>query len=313
MTHPDAPISADAWTALARQLHPGARVAHLEDLPGGVSAQTTALTLEAEDGARRRVVVRRYDAAAGRRDPGADLTREHALLRSLHAAGQPVAEPLLLDAEGTLLGTPCLVLAFVERDGDGPALALRLERMAAQLAAIHALPTTALPTLPERLDPLPELFDWLPATPGMNAARSALAAHPDTRWRGPTVLLHGDFWPENLLWKEGRIAAVLDWEDAALGDPHADLAGARLELALAHDEAAAESFTRAYAARRPLDPGRLPLWELYVSSAMLHFLGGWGLPPERERVMRRRAERFLEGAARRLTGADPDAAIPIGT
>jgi aminoglycoside phosphotransferase (APT) family kinase protein len=117
------------------------------------------------------------------------------------------------------------------------------------------------------------------------------------------VLLHGDFWPENLLWKDGRITAVLDWEDAALGDPHADLAGARLELALAHDEAAAESFTRAYAARRPLDPGRLPLWELYVSSAMLHFLGGWGLPPERERVLRDRARRFLERAARRIAVA----------
>ena len=306
------PLPPEACTGLVERLLPGARALACEPLPGGVSAQTTALTLEAEDGARRRVVVRRYDATSGRHDPGADLTREHALLRALHEAGLPVAEPLLLDAEGALLGTPCLVVAFVERDGDGPALPPRLERMAAQLAAVHALPTHALPPLPERVDPLPELYDWLPTTPAGAAARSALAAQPDTRWHGPFVLLHGDFWPENLLWKDGRIAAVLDWEDAALGDPHADLAGARLELALAHDEAAAESFTRAYALRRPLDPGRLPLWELYVSSAMLHLLGGWGLPPERERLMRRRAERFLEGAARRLAGADPGTAITFG-
>lgn len=306
-------LTPEACTRLVEHLLPGARALACEPLPGGVSAQTTALVLAGPDGRARRVVVRRYDAASGRHDPGADLTREHALLRALHEAGLPVAEPLLLDAEGTHIGTPCLVLAFVERDGDGPVLPLRLQLMAAQLAAIHELSVAALPPLPARLDPLPELHDWLPATPGMNAVRSALAEHSDTRWHGPSVLLHGDFWPENLLWKGERIAAVLDWEDAALGDPHADLAGARLELALAHDEAAAEAFTRAYATRRPLDPGRLPLWELYVSSAMLHFLGGWGLPPERERVMRRRAQRFLEGAARRLTGADPDTTITVGT
>ncbi len=46
----------------------------------------------------------------------------------------------------------------------------------------------------------------------------------------PDVLLHGDFWPGNLLWKEGGLVAVIDWEDAALGDPLADVANARLEI-----------------------------------------------------------------------------------
>jgi aminoglycoside phosphotransferase (APT) family kinase protein len=40
------------------------------------------------------------------------------------------------------------------------------------------------------------------------------------------VLLHGDFWPGNALWRDGALVAILDWEDAAIGDPLADVANA---------------------------------------------------------------------------------------
>jgi aminoglycoside phosphotransferase (APT) family kinase protein len=33
-----------------------------------------------------------------------------------------------------------------------------------------------------------------------------------------------------VLWRDGRIVAVIDWEDAQVGDPLADLANTRLEL-----------------------------------------------------------------------------------
>lgn len=38
------------------------------------------------------------------------------------------------------------------------------------------------------------------------------------------VLVHGDFWHDNILTRDGRLAGVLDWEAAALADPAADLA-----------------------------------------------------------------------------------------
>ncbi|HYI01996.1 aminoglycoside phosphotransferase family protein [Hyalangium sp.] len=56
-------------------------------------------------------------------------------------------------------------------------------------------------------------------------------------------VLHGDFWPGNILWQEDRIAAVIDWEDAAVGDPLSDLACSRVELMCAYGEAAMEAFT----------------------------------------------------------------------
>ena len=30
------------------------------------------------------------------------------------------------------------------------------------------------------------------------------------------VLLHGDFWPGNILWRDGRLVAVIDWEKRPL-------------------------------------------------------------------------------------------------
>jgi aminoglycoside phosphotransferase (APT) family kinase protein len=41
---------------------------------------------------------------------------------------------------------------------------------------------------------------------------------------GPTVIVHGDFRLSNLLVRQSRITAVLDWELCTLGDPLADLA-----------------------------------------------------------------------------------------
>jgi aminoglycoside phosphotransferase (APT) family kinase protein len=57
------------------------------------------------------------------------------------------------------------------------------------------------------------------------------------------ALLHGDFWPGNLLWLDGRRSGVLDWEDAALGAPVSDVACCRAELNAMFDQAASDRFT----------------------------------------------------------------------
>lgn len=53
----------------------------------------------------------------------------------------------------------------------------------------------------------------------------ALDAEP---WPGPPLWLHGDLHPANLLVREGRLAAVLDFGDVTAGDPATDLATAWL-------------------------------------------------------------------------------------
>ena len=107
---------------------------------------------------------------------------------------------------------------------------------------------------------------------------AALRQAPPQSSNAP-VLLHGDYWPGNWLWQNGRLAAIIDWEDAALGDPLRDLAQSRLELAWIHDAAAAAAFTRAYLARRPLDTSALPYWDLCAALRLARLVGddlaGW--------------------------------------
>jgi aminoglycoside phosphotransferase (APT) family kinase protein len=75
--------------------------------------------------------------------------------------------------------------------------------------------------------------------------RAAVAATP---WDAPAVWLHGDLHPSNILTRDGRLAAVLDFGDLAAGDPATDLAVAWLlfdhagrtafRVALDYDDAA---------------------------------------------------------------------------
>jgi aminoglycoside phosphotransferase (APT) family kinase protein len=42
-------------------------------------------------------------------------------------------------------------------------------------------------------------------------------------WPGPPVWIHGDLMPANLLVRDGKLAAVIDWGGFGLGDPAVDL------------------------------------------------------------------------------------------
>lgn len=56
------------------------------------------------------------------------------------------------------------------------------------------------------------------------AMRRLWARALDSRWTGRPVWVHGDVAPGNLLIREGRLAAVIDFGCSAVGDPSCDLA-----------------------------------------------------------------------------------------
>jgi aminoglycoside phosphotransferase (APT) family kinase protein len=114
--------------------------------------------------------------------------------------------------------------------------------------------------------------------------------------------LHGDVWPGNLLWRRGRLQAVIDWEDAAIGDPLADLANARLELFIAQGEDAMAALTRHYLALSEIDAAALPLWDLWAALRPIAGLPGWGLAPEVERRLQERHRAFTDRAMAVVAG-----------
>ena len=134
----------------------------------------------------------------------------------------------------------------------------------------------------------------------MAAIKRFLQQHDWPLFSGAHSLLHGDFWPENLLWKNGELAAVLDWEDAAVGDPLSDLAASRVEFRYQFGREGMQIFTSAYARYQAIDTTRLALWQIYVAAAGQHFMGDWGLPFERAHHMRRVALSAIKEAGEAL-------------
>lgn len=289
-----------SYEKIVRQLFPDGRLTSTRRLTGGVSADVFRLEVESEDGESQAVVLRIHGNSYG----GHPADLEYRLLQTLHAGGLPVPEPMLVDSGGAVLEDPYLVMSFVPGDTEIPDDAKEnyIAQMASMLARIHAHPTAGLEDLPVRHNPLPEVFDFLPEEDEWQPLVEYLGSLNATAYTGSDALLHGDFWPENLLWEEGALAAVLDWEDAARGDPLSDLAAARVELRYKFGVPGMQHFTECYRTYSVIDDRRLALWQIYVSAAACRYMGDWGLPAAREAHMRRVALASIREAGAELMG-----------
>jgi aminoglycoside phosphotransferase (APT) family kinase protein len=265
------PIEHQRFAQIAHCLEPHSRLRRLWPLTGGVSAQVTALELERPDGSTHRMVVRRHGEVDRRANPqiAAD---EFKLLQHLQAANLPAPKPFYLDQSETIFETPYLVIEYIEGAAEFAPTDLTdfIRQFTTTLSSIHGIRRAKadLSFLPDLTEKYGQRFDQGSTAEGVDAAksRSILAA----AWPFPSlnqaVLLHGDFWPGNLLWHNGRLAAVIDWEDALVGDPLADVANSRLELLWAFGQAAMDLFTAEYQlSMADLDFTNLPYWDLWAA------------------------------------------------
>ena len=306
--------SREQISLLLRAANPHWRLVRTWPLQGALSATVSAIEVEQGDGGRLTIVLRQYGAANLQADPHAAVS-EYRLLRLLSAAGLPVPRPYYADESCAIVSGPCLLQEFIdgERLDDPPDLSDFAGQLAAFLAGLHD--TDFAPAdvgfladvsddVARRLGTRPSPADeFLHET----AVRAALTKSWPPRPVNPRVILHGDYWPGNVLWRNGNLAGVIDWEDALLGDPLADLSIARLELGWLYGPATMNTFTRQYLALRPgLDTEALPLWDLRAALRAGSFkLDSWGLPAANVASMRAAHREFAASALRQL-GLNPD-------
>lgn len=258
---------------VAHKVFPHSQLLRAWRLQGGISAQMTALELKTLDGRTQKMVIRQPGPLSAQHDDQA-AAQEFRILQCAQAAGVAAPKPYHLDESRQILSTPYLIMAHVEGQPDyTPAHGMEYARQAAaQLATIHRAEPSGcdLSFLPDQtarmasmLDsPMPQSGDALDAA-RIRAILKSLGPLPSTNRR---VLLHGDFWPGNLLWQNGNLVAVVDWEDAACGDPLADLAISRLDTLWTFGPDILDEFTRHYRAQLPeLDFSPLPHWDLYAA------------------------------------------------
>lgn len=283
----------DTFAQLVGKIDPDARLLRTWPLHGGVSAQVTALEIEKSDGRTQKLVVRRYGAVDLSQNPNV-AAHEWMLVRLLHAAGVPTPAPHILDESGTIFPTPYVVMEYVDGATElAPVDAAGLAgELAAQLRRIHALDYTHrdLTFLPDQSERFAALLRARPTTVDElfdeRRIRDALEAAWPLRRRNAPALLHGDFWPGNVLWKGSQVAAIIDWEDAAIGDPLADLANGRLEILWAYGVDAMRCFTEQYTALSAIDLTDLPYWDLCAALRPIAGIASWGLDEGTERRMR---------------------------
>jgi len=302
-------IEFQKFAQVVQKLEPQAKLIQAWPLKGGVSAQVTAVAFERPDGQTQKVIVRQHGAIDLAQNPqiAAD---EFRLLQLLRSAGLPVPTPYYVDQSGEIFSTPYVVIAFIEGQPDfAPAnVSEAVEQLAAQLAQIHAVNTTLidLSFLPQQATLQAEKLGIRPATLDDSLDEGRIRTTLESVWplplRNQSILLHGDFWPGNVLWHAGQIAAVIDWEDARVGDPLSDLANSRLEILWAFGLAAMERFTKHYQALNPIDFTDLVYWDLCAALRPASRLTEWAGGAERENQMRTGHKVFVEQAYARLTG-----------
>jgi aminoglycoside phosphotransferase (APT) family kinase protein len=300
----------EEWERVVQAIAPGSRLVKAWELRGGVSAQVTALELELPRGDSRKFVVRRHGPRDRAYNPNI-AADEFRLLGALQAAGMPTPAPVYLDVSRTLLPTPYLVLGFIEgtpfatSPADPDSVALQLADV---LARIHRVGTAGadLDSYLKQLDVIvsdtlareavtsDEAFDEA-------LVRATLRSHWPRRRANESALVHGDFWPGNTLWQGERLAGVIDWEDAAIGDPLADLANGRLEILWALGSAAMDVFTRTYLERMPeIDATNLPIWDLWADLRLAPRTPEWTQDQRTLGVVREKHGKFIAQALRKL-------------
>ena len=197
----------------------------------------------------------RLDAASGvyvlrRKPPGQLLASAHAVdrefrvLTALHGSAVPVARPLHLCRDESVIGSMFYVMEFVDgRIFWDPALpelgtaerAAYYDVIVSTLAALHAVDVDAA-GLADYGKPgnyfARQIARWSEqyrasqtrAIPDMDALMDKLAARCPAD-DGVVALVHGDFRIDNLMFDplEPRVRAVVDWELSTLGHPLADL------------------------------------------------------------------------------------------
>lgn len=285
-----APIPTETVQSIIERIRPGSTMLDTRPLSNADAQKMTAVELQRASGERETLVIRRHTPER--------IAREARLLNLLRDTALPVSE--VHQAETTYM-----IQHFLPGESRfSPAnVTACVQTMAQTLAQIHqtSLPPDAITFLPDMHATCQQQIQNRPAalqsSMGEPQIRNTLERDWHTLTHHPPGLLHGDFWPGNVLWQGEYISGVVDWEDAAFGDPLADLGNSRREVLWFFGKEAMQHFTEAYQAQMPhLDYRNLPYWDLCMALTPVGNVSSWCLDESAKQRFRQR-QRWLVNQA----------------
>ena len=172
------------------------------------------------------------------------------------------------DLDARDAGHPAILMTYVGGSDQLPhvATAERLRTLGAAAAAIHQVLLTPTDVLPLRHRHMPWI-DFSTERQEGKLATTPLLDRADLRDSGlpvpndATVLVHGDLWAGNTLWRDSTCVAIIDWEAAGAGHPGVDLGSLRLDAALAYGYEAAEAIALGWQQLMGREMDELPYWD----------------------------------------------------
>lgn len=238
--------------------------------------------------------------------------REAAGMRIAAAGGIPV--PAVIAELGG--GVPLLLIEHVTGSSRQPVTPdeERLRALGSVTARIFTLEPDGVRTgdepLPVVPHPIPSIdFGQLraqasPDTLLAEAERRIAAVTPDD----PVGLSHGDLWSGNVLWHEGRLVAVLDWDGFGRGCAGVDLGSLRCDAAMCYDGDAPEVVLAGWEEQAGRSADSVAYWDVVaalstppdISWFASAISGMTGRPDLTADILRRRRDVFLASALDRL-------------
>jgi aminoglycoside phosphotransferase (APT) family kinase protein len=197
-------------------------------------------------------VLRLFDNVAWLADEPDLVSHEAAALGEAGRAGCPAPRLIAWSSDDVGFGAPALLMSRLS----GEVLLLSSDeadwigRLAFALAAIHRHPGGDLRwTYFPWCDPATAV---VPAWSTEAAAwQRAIAIARGPAPEAPTVFIHRDFHPVNVLWQAGEISGIVDWVNACRGPASVDVAHCRSNLAFMYGAPVAEAFLAAYLRATP--------------------------------------------------------------
>ncbi len=208
----------------------GEPVRSVRVIPEGHSGFTYWVDLDG-----RRAVMRLPPPGARIAGP-ADIPRQGRLIGALHRHGLPVPAVLDMTDQPVVDGRPFYLLEAVDGDriekvvGTVPneQIAASAVEVLKQLQAVPVAESGIGDETPASLDYEIGRWSWLmdraPEELTEEAPAVAELLRSSRPPEKPPVLVHADFHYGNMLFRDGRVVALLDWEIAQLGQPLLDLA-----------------------------------------------------------------------------------------
>lgn len=298
----------DKFERLVQKLDQGNKLIRAWKLKGGISAQVTGLEILQPSGRIIKMIVRQHGDNDLKRNPNI-AADEHKLLGILKAAGLPVPMPYYFEQSCEIFSKPSILIEFIGGKSEFTPSNLNdhILQLAINLAKIHRVDCAnfSLSFLPKLENTYVEMLNnknkvILDETLNLSLIRDLLKSSLPLPSMNREVILHGDYWPGNILWKDDKLVSIIDWEDSGLGDPLADLANSQLEISYHFGMQAMDHFTNQYKSMMPeVNFTNLPFWQLFAALRLSTF-PEWGLEKRKENSWRKRHKSFVRQAINQI-------------